>query len=201
MNVPCPSWPQGPWSPLGYQVVEVAEENVPAPHARPQSGRHEPEEELNWPQERQEAAPVCRLIELALEEIGQKTASEQAPQGSGVAGAANRPSAWKLRPLARWGAIAGGCTVLLMAALTLAARRLPARGHAMPATAPSAPEHVLPGTPRCCAKDSRAITRETFGTSVGFVGSPAEAAQVAAREQKLTCLLHVSGSFEEARFT
>jgi hypothetical protein len=39
------------------------------------------------------------------------------------------------------------------------------------------------------------------GTSVEFVDSPKEAAARAKREQKLVFVLHVSGHFEDPRFT
>jgi hypothetical protein len=42
---------------------------------------------------------------------------------------------------------------------------------------------------------------ETFGTAVQFVRNPQEAARIAGAEGKLTFLLHVSGNFEDARFT
>ena len=43
--------------------------------------------------------------------------------------------------------------------------------------------------------------RETFGTAVAFARNPREALHSAARERKLAFVLHVSGNFEEARFT
>jgi hypothetical protein len=43
--------------------------------------------------------------------------------------------------------------------------------------------------------------RETFGTSVAFVRNPREASRLAREEHKLTFLLHVSGNFEDSRFT
>ena len=43
--------------------------------------------------------------------------------------------------------------------------------------------------------------RETFGTAVAFARNPLEAARLARAERKLTFILHVSGNFEEARFT
>jgi hypothetical protein len=46
-----------------------------------------------------------------------------------------------------------------------------------------------------------ATERQTFGTFVEFVRNPQEAERVAAREHRLTYLLHVSGNFEESRFT
>jgi hypothetical protein len=42
---------------------------------------------------------------------------------------------------------------------------------------------------------------ETFGTEVEFARNPAEAARMAREERKLTFVLHVSGNFEEAKFT
>jgi hypothetical protein len=44
-------------------------------------------------------------------------------------------------------------------------------------------------------------TCSTFGTSVEFVDSPSEAATQAKKEQKLVFVLHVSGNFEDPRFT
>jgi hypothetical protein len=43
--------------------------------------------------------------------------------------------------------------------------------------------------------------RETFGTAVAFARNPVEALRSASRERKLGFVLHVSGNFEEARFT
>ena len=41
----------------------------------------------------------------------------------------------------------------------------------------------------------------TFGTKVEFVSTPSEAARLAKKEQKLVFVLHVSGKFEDPRFT
>jgi hypothetical protein len=40
-----------------------------------------------------------------------------------------------------------------------------------------------------------------YGTAVDFVGAPSEAARKAAKEEKLVFVLHVSGHFEDPRFT
>jgi hypothetical protein len=40
-----------------------------------------------------------------------------------------------------------------------------------------------------------------FGTQVEFVDTPSEAARRAVKEQKLVFVLHVSGNFEDPRFT
>jgi hypothetical protein len=41
----------------------------------------------------------------------------------------------------------------------------------------------------------------SFGTSVEFVTTPSEAAHQAKKEQKLVFVLHVSGHFEDPKFT
>jgi hypothetical protein len=41
----------------------------------------------------------------------------------------------------------------------------------------------------------------SFGTNVEFVDTPSEAATKAKKEQKLVFVLHVSGNFEDPRFT
>jgi hypothetical protein len=41
----------------------------------------------------------------------------------------------------------------------------------------------------------------SHGTSVTFVDTPSEAAKIAKKEQKLVFVLHVSGNFEDPRFT
>ena len=41
----------------------------------------------------------------------------------------------------------------------------------------------------------------SFGTSVDFFDTPTEAAKKAIKEEKLVFVLHVSGNFEDPRFT
>ncbi len=40
-----------------------------------------------------------------------------------------------------------------------------------------------------------------FGTTIAFVDSPKEAATLARKQEKLVLVLHVSGHFEDPRFT
>lgn len=40
-----------------------------------------------------------------------------------------------------------------------------------------------------------------YGTTIEFVDSPRDAAALAKKEQKLVFVLHVSGHFEDPRFT
>jgi hypothetical protein len=51
------------------------------------------------------------------------------------------------------------------------------------------------------ASDKSEGTCGSFGTSVAFVDTPTAAAQQAKKEQKLVFVLHVSGNFEDPRFT
>jgi hypothetical protein len=51
------------------------------------------------------------------------------------------------------------------------------------------------------ATQAEAGTCGKYGTSVEFVGSPAEAARQAKKDEKLVFVLHVSGHFEDPRFT
>jgi hypothetical protein len=51
------------------------------------------------------------------------------------------------------------------------------------------------------AADKSEATCGSFGTAVEFVDTPSAAAQQAKKEQKLVFVLHVSGNFEDPRFT
>ena len=62
--------------------------------------------------------------------------------------------------------------------------------------ASSLPAKDLAPSPRCSS-----CGKETYGTSVEWSGTPAEAAKKAKAEEKLVFVLHVSGRFEDPRFT
>ena len=49
--------------------------------------------------------------------------------------------------------------------------------------------------------DCTSCGKETYGTSIVWEGSPAEAAKRAEKEEKLVFVLHVSGEFEDPKFT
>jgi len=51
------------------------------------------------------------------------------------------------------------------------------------------------------AKSSEKETCGDYGTSVHFEKNPSEAARKALKEEKLVCVLHVSGEFEDTDFT
>ena len=196
MEIPCPVWPQGPWSPLGYQVVEVADEAVPVTETDQQPRRPSRERETSPPPAQPWALPGYRVVEVE-DEPGPRQARRPSP----VPGAARRRPPQKTRPLALWGGIAVGSALLLVTAITAGSLRQTSEEPAGPPTVVSAEEPALPGGAGCAARDSRSRDRENFGTTIGFVRNPAEAARIAAQEQRLTFLLHVSGSFEDAGFT
>jgi len=72
-----------------------------------------------------------------------------------------------------------------------------------PATGPGKgvpPAPIKPAPVKPPVKD-KAETCGAFGTSVDFVDTPSEAARQAKKEEKLVFVLHVSGNFEDPRFT
>jgi hypothetical protein len=82
----------------------------------------------------------------------------------------------------------------------------PAAPDNVPAAAAPAPKDegplgdvgLLPGD---VCKPAAGADKETFGTAVAFARNPLEASRLARTEGKLTFILHVSGNFEESRFT
>ena len=64
----------------------------------------------------------------------------------------------------------------------------------LPAGAKDPPAKPDPGEGATC-------TAKAHGTSVVFYDTPSEAAAAAKKEQKLAFVLHVSGHFEDPRFT
>ncbi len=65
---------------------------------------------------------------------------------------------------------------------------------------PVKPVPVKPAPVPPPAKE-KAETCGAFGTTVDFVDTPSEAARQAKKEEKLVFVLHVSGNFEDPRFT
>jgi hypothetical protein len=51
------------------------------------------------------------------------------------------------------------------------------------------------------ADEPKAVAGCRFGTQVKFVDTPSEAARLAAKEEKLVFVLHVSGQFDDPRLT
>ena len=61
-----------------------------------------------------------------------------------------------------------------------------------PKPAPSISSPVLDPMEKACG---------SYGTKIDFLETPSEAAKLAKKEQKLVFVLHVSGHFEDPRFT
>jgi hypothetical protein len=60
---------------------------------------------------------------------------------------------------------------------------------------------ALAHEPEALLKDKTAATCGSHGTRVDFVDTPGQAAKIAKKEEKLVFVLHVSGNFEDPRFT
>jgi hypothetical protein len=87
----------------------------------------------------------------------------------------------------------------------LAAPPEPVPAIPQPEAAPSnpAPEPDVPPkpAPQVFEADPNPPACATYGTSVQFLGNQAEAARLALKEKKLLLVLHISGNFEDSRFT
>jgi hypothetical protein len=77
---------------------------------------------------------------------------------------------------------------------------VPLMGLAYAAEPPAKPLKAAPPT-GIVESDKAGETQCTHGTTVEFVDTPKEAAAQAKKEQKLVFVLHVSGNFEDPRFT
>src|SRR5947209_836328 len=74
-------------------------------------------------------------------------------------------------------------------------------GSELASTPAVSPPAVKPAPEPKADKKAEGATCSTFGTTVEFVDSPSEAAKQAKKEGKLVFVLHVSGNFEDPRFT
>jgi hypothetical protein len=230
MKVSCPVPLQGPWSPVGYQVVETEDANVPGAQVCPPTSRPEGREQ----QPRPPKSPVgYRITQVADEQIPTVQAVEPP-----LARPAKRPPARRPAPQPPWAGIAFGVGFGILCLIALVSLSLSASGPDMPeppvevaagdagngagevilpqaANAPPAQKGgplavkaqplaaAVPVGDACppARRGKAAGDRETFGTTVAFARNANEAARAAAEERKLVFHLHVSGNFEEARFT
>ena len=215
MPVPCPV-PFDPWSPVGYQVVQVSEEKkLPdaggPPKVKGRTARSPLGYRVNVVADEQIPLPPRPKLQWSLRRQPPKT-----------------------KPALIWAPIAAGSFFFLLPVLAIAfsmanQAQPPPPQHFVqappaPMPPPPPPEVVIPENlfkappakvpanepgeiPQPAAKDqARALPKdgegcETFGTSVEFVRNPQVAFKTAKEDGKLTFLLHVSGNFEDARFT
>jgi hypothetical protein len=196
--------PTRPASPLGYRLIQVAEEKSPG--RRPAAAARLPKQPCRRKAERPPLwAPVAAggflllafvVVVAAVCVAGTQpsapttTVNFAPPPAVAFAG----PPAFPAAPQVIIPEAAPGDAV---------AENADAR-----AAAPAA-DKARPGGPGLAVadgcKDGRCGAppggRETFGTAVAFARNPQEAARAAAAERKLTFVLHVSGNFEDNRFT
>ena len=195
MEVPRSVWPEAPWSPVGYRVV-VTDETVPGAEAGPQPDRLPTGRETGQPPLRPWARAGYRVVE-----VEEDPGPGPARRPSRGAGAAKGSPPQTIRPLVRWGAVAGFGFFMLAATAAVAVASLRQPAWTRSASDHAAVENGQPGELRCAAGECRGAARGTCGTAVRFERSPAEAARIAAQEQKLTFLLHVSGNFDDPGLT
>jgi cell division protein FtsN len=214
MEAPSSVPPRGPWSPVGYRVVEIADEQVPVTRNRL------PDVRLPRASPPRRALPlvlfgivaaaglfiVALVIAVTVASLGSRapvlhSPSDQLAHKSAKASRpqqpvenANAPARAAMQPAqAQPEALAPAGPVALVSLLQ---QVVP------PAEAQDLAEGLgLPANNGCRAGRPADAERETFGTAVAFARNPRQAARLAAAEGKLTFLLHVSGNFEEARFT
>jgi hypothetical protein len=244
-----------PWSPVGYRVVQVADEQAPAAQARPQRVEPAPPPaaplgycalqvaEETVPAKSRAPSPRARGVNrppgiegqgllAVLDALSPRTSERPTPHrpellpvgaviaaGVGIAGAVlftvvlvsahsgmpapPRPDVVFVDPPVHPHNLPEPVVVIpqeIADARAPAAEQAgnPAQGHVPAANGPR-----LKDGDGCDPNDGQAPPggRETFGTAVAFARNPQEALQSAGRAGKLAFVLHVSGNFEEARFT
>lgn len=191
MKVPCLLWLQGPWSPAGYDVVELKDEAAPA----------------TYPLHRKEApAPPRSPLGYRVVEVGSSTNPEP-PSSTSPNPLPEPPRAEKKaqpRPPRRrvgWVPFAVGGSFI--AAITLVLLLIHGLGQARSVPPRDAdPFGMVAAAPAdACQAAPQEAGAETFGTAVRFQRNVAEAGQLAGSQHKLLFLLHVSGNFEDTGFT
>jgi hypothetical protein len=231
MDIRCPLPLERPWSPVGYNVVEVANDLVPV--VRPLTP-----EQAAAPEPWLPSSPVGYRVSVVAEEI---TPPKKRVVPSAVVNVPHRRRHRQPLPPRSaamiWGPVVMGAAAVVMFMLVMIAIRIstwtPPAEEAprqiaffqpvVPIQAPAVPEVVLPAVDRddpievdpnlpepnpagneaCRVEPPVKLPqdRETFGTSVAFARNVKEGCRLAAEERKLAFVLHVSGNFEESRFT
>jgi hypothetical protein len=201
MKLPHLTWLQGPWSPAGYDVVELADKAAPATRSQ---DRSEPPD-MPW-------SPLgYQVVELA--QPGRPTVPPPPPQPDSALDRAFEELVEEAREEARppqprrrgrWVGIVAGVACLALA-LVLVPFCWSAQVPSVP-TAEAPAQEVKPPTvptafPEVCTDGCQGTGREAFGTAVEFVRNAPEAGRIADKQHKLMFVLHVSGNFEDAGFT
>lgn len=229
MQVPSPLPLQNPWSPVGYQVCEVGEANTPdrhIPSTRPApEGRRKTIEPARTPW-----SPVgCRVVQVAEEKTPPRPRADSAEPCLAVR-PIRKKSGPPVPAVVLLVLIFFLMTFLSLVSLVALAVSTPTPPVVVVNDQPGQPMQVgwqqqafipagvadLPVREKTkepapenqdlvCDKGDCKVgdpkSKETFGTSVAFVRNPGIASGMAKQQQKLTFVLHVSGNFEDSRFT
>jgi hypothetical protein len=195
MKVPCPVPLQSPWSPVGYQVVEVADEKVPAIPVGRQTSRSAGAGPK--PAKVAQSAVPSSPLGYRVIQVAEEKSPEPPPALEPKVEIVDEPSPREITspsPAVVWGSIAAGGLCLLVLLAGWAMVSWPGRvQETLPAPMGPEPVAMAPAKP--------VAGRDTFGTAVHFARNPREAAGIARAQHKLTFILHVSGNFEDCRFT
>jgi hypothetical protein len=210
-----------PSSPVGYQVVQVAEEKVPVqPRAASTRARpsRKPPLRKGAPMDLWVPIVVVGLVIVAsvgaVAIVSATTPTALPPEKMAMADAPAGPVGMPPGPQVNLPGVPAAQPPAGRRDICLAAGP-EEMGPAGPAAAVNLPKPAaLPAGPKdrgqafadvgACDRGKGGNLpdgRETFGTAVAFARNPQQAAKDAGREDKLTFLLHVSGNFEDDRFT
>ncbi len=199
-----------PWSPVGYGIVQIAEEGsgegygaVTKPDAEP---RREPLTDAHptFPRPWRLSASAVAIAVGGTALAGVVVVLMVASQSWGPPSTLIPDGGWG-PPLSHPPNVVGQMPAPAMpvplgcAPQPLVEARIPEVDRAAPAEKP--PAEALPNLDVKPPAANPPAERETFGTAVKFVRNPKEAARLAQAADKLTFLLHVSGNFEDDRFT
>lgn len=201
--------PRSSRNPHKTSLAEVMAAHPPQRPQPPQPRRH-----IHWPVVAATALPCLLFVGIVIALLGRTehasgrgslsawrsaevivVQNTTSPQGAEDAPAEPTTSSPESKPLAAEPEVA-----LRPAPLMLPAKvQVPDREHADPPAQIARAPAPLAGEPEPADKAGAACQR--FGTAVDFVASQMEASRQALVEDKLMFVLHISGNFEEARFT
>ncbi|MCI0640544.1 MAG: hypothetical protein L0Y72_07885 [Gemmataceae bacterium] len=206
MHVPCPVPLLKPWSPVGYQVVEQADEKatpsqIPKPHSPTGASA--------------DVAPSSLLgyrVVLVAEERVPVRRRPSYPKPS----RRSRPAPERARPFPVRIAVALSILLpLALIALAVVARSNASSRHQggvvlrqqIPVVPAAQVENRVVLEEKDLAPDGLCCgftlpgKQENFGTAIEFVRNAEEAARLAREQGKLTLFIHVSGDFDDPAFT
>jgi hypothetical protein len=173
---------------VGYQVIEIVDEIVPETQDCQKANRADLEMNCAQPARLPSSPLGYRVVQVA-EEKGPGRPRTPAVEVHPLEEPGSRP----LQRLLLWAPIAAGafCLAAFLVGWAILSGQASTPTKAVSTGAQAEAEAAVPAAP----------PGENFGTTLHFARNPTEAARKARKERKLTFLLHVSGNFEDCRFT